>query len=181
VAERLQRSRSWVNEAIGRACALRLLTKERRRRDNGGETTCFYRIALKAPFPDNVAGKPRHEQPVADQARPAPVKARAARHHVSKPAVQDVPADWRPSPEDLTWAASRYPAADLDRHTERFVHRCRAKGYRFAEIGAAWREWLAEAQTKEPENRERAARNAATQKNRLSVWAAVARGGAPAV
>ncbi|MDT8265184.1 hypothetical protein RQ832_18180, partial [Roseomonas sp. DSM 102946] len=35
-----------------------------------------------------------------------------------------------------------YPDAPLEHHTLRFVTRCRAKGYRYANLDAAWLEWL---------------------------------------
>ena len=50
--------------------------------------------------------------------------------------------DWQPDDQDLRWASERYPEADLSHHTERFIARCRAKGYRYHHPGAAWRAWL---------------------------------------
>jgi hypothetical protein len=39
-------------------------------------------------------------------------------------------------------AVNSYPNADLASHITRFVAKCRAKGYRYRNIAAAWRSWL---------------------------------------
>lgn len=54
------------------------------------------------------------------------------------------PDDFQPSDSDILWAITAHPDADLQAHTERFVNRCQAKGYRFRPegIGRAWRSWL---------------------------------------
>ena len=54
----------------------------------------------------------------------------------------DVPADWMPDADDLAWAGGRFGTVDLARHVEGFVLRCQAHGYRYRNIGAAWRAWL---------------------------------------
>jgi hypothetical protein len=56
----------------------------------------------------------------------------------------DVPLNWRPTPDDITWARARVPDLDADRFTETFVLSCRAKGYRYTDISSAWRRWLNE-------------------------------------
>jgi hypothetical protein len=56
-----------------------------------------------------------------------------------------VPAlDWRPGAEDVAWALGKFPDLDVDRHTERFVLSCRARGYAYRDHAAAWRRWLIE-------------------------------------
>lgn len=50
--------------------------------------------------------------------------------------------DWSPSREIAERARQLYPDAPLEHHTLRFVTRCRAKGYRYANLDAAWLEWL---------------------------------------
>ena len=64
---------------------------------------------------------------------------------VNQPSELIVPSDdWQPSDDDLIWACSAHPTADLQAHTDRFVNRCQAKGYRYRPdgIGRAWRSWL---------------------------------------
>ena len=56
------------------------------------------------------------------------------------------PKDWTPSDDDLLFGMDRFPNADLNAATERFVGRCRAKGYRYFDLNAAWRVWLVEDQ-----------------------------------
>ncbi|MBP2301761.1 helix-turn-helix domain-containing protein [Azospirillum picis] len=57
-------------------------------------------------------------------------------------AAREVPADWMPNAADLAWAGSRHAGIDLGRHVEGFVLRCRAHGYRYRDVSAAWRAWL---------------------------------------
>ncbi len=52
--------------------------------------------------------------------------------------------DWQPSDASLIYAIERYPDADLQAATEKFVNRCRAKGYRYICLDSAWRVWLTE-------------------------------------
>lgn len=65
----------------------------------------------------------------------------------AKPAPSEtgaVPADWRPTPDDIAWAQARIAGLDAARFTECFVLSCRAKGYRYTDISSAWRRWLNE-------------------------------------
>jgi len=55
-----------------------------------------------------------------------------------------VPSDWVPTAADAAWAKARCPDLDVVAFTETFVLTCRAKGYRYADISAAWRRWLVE-------------------------------------
>jgi hypothetical protein len=54
----------------------------------------------------------------------------------------EVPADWVPNLNDVAWARLRHPNLDVPRFTESFVLSCRAKGYRYVDVSAAWRRWL---------------------------------------
>ena len=55
-------------------------------------------------------------------------------------------ADWQPSDGSLIYAIERFPDADLQAATEKFVNRCRARGYRYFDLDSAWRVWLTEDQ-----------------------------------
>jgi Helix-turn-helix domain len=55
-----------------------------------------------------------------------------------------LPEDWRPNEADTAWAVARVPGLDVESFTENFILSCRAKGYRYANIHAAWRRWLTE-------------------------------------
>lgn len=53
------------------------------------------------------------------------------------------PADWFPSDADRAWAENRHGGGvDIDQHVETFRLRCQAHGYRYRDVGAAWRAWL---------------------------------------
>jgi len=61
-----------------------------------------------------------------------------------------VPADWVPTAADIAWATARHPSLDVLAFTETFVLSCRAKGYRYSDVSAAWRRWLVEPKAKLP-------------------------------
>lgn len=82
---------------------------------------------------DSPCAPVRQEQPGFEQT-PDSLSAR-------EPA-REVPADWMPGADDLTWARARFSHIDLGRHVEGFLLRCRAHGYRYRDVGAAWRAWL---------------------------------------
>lgn len=85
------------------------------------------------------------------------------------------PKDWQPSDDDLIWAITAHPEADLEAHTQRFLQRCQAKGYRYRAdgIGMAWRSWLTDDRKRQVEgNRHQRHRSSAQMK--FDTWAAVA-------
>ncbi|WP_207461550.1 helix-turn-helix domain-containing protein [Azospirillum sp. SYSU D00513] len=93
-----------------------------------------------------------------------------------------VPEGWTPAAGDLRWGREQFPHIDLDRHVEGFVLRCRAHGYRYRDVGAAWRAWLIQdaarkpASAKEPGVAAAPARQTreAPAEQRVAAWAAVA-------
>jgi hypothetical protein len=93
-------------------------------------------------FPDSLsaAGARESRSRIGDRqedpATPTPAE--------SPPVPVPVPEDWTPSSADADWARARHPALDIAAFTENFVLSCRAKGYRYADISAAWRRWLNE-------------------------------------
>lgn len=166
LARHLRRSRPWVNGVVARLAAEGFLEKTGRSRRNGGNTSCEYRLRLEPPEagvgtvipvtpPDAMQDSPRHRgdqsQPVPEQSqtRPEPRAASEApspSREPARPAVTEVPQDWRPSEEELERGRGACPEADLLGHAALFVHRCRAKGYRYAPaaLGDAWLAWLIE-------------------------------------
>ena len=88
------------------------------------------------------------------------------------------PLNWQPTDADLIYALERFPDADLTEHTEKFINKSRAKGYRYHDLSAAWRSWLAEDESARLSgvNRftgSRSKHSAAQAK--FGVWASVAR------
>ena len=75
------------------------------------------------------------QTPPEEQDRPAPPSE-------PKSSLAEPPQDWSPSREISERARQLYPDAPLEHHTLRFVTRCRAKGYRYANLDEAWLEWL---------------------------------------
>ncbi len=170
LARHLRRSRPWVNGVVARLAADGFLEKTGRSRRNGGNTSCEYRLRLEPPeamdtplrtgetgvtgttSPVATEDPPRRRgdqsQPVPEQIQTRPVARapRAASGDPGKPAVEDVPADWKPDAPLLERGRAACPGADLAHHAALFVHRCRAKGYRYAPaaLGDAWLAWLIE-------------------------------------
>ena len=170
LAQRLQRSRPWVNRVVAQLAEAGLLEKTGRSRGNGGTTSCLYRLRLAQP--DSVAREPG----AASLPEPAPAAPDAnltgpvpqadtpcqpgdtSQHHLehnnppapraapSRDSDAEVPADWEPSEADTAEALRLCPGADLRVHTARFRARCRARGYRYraGNLGDAWLAWLLE-------------------------------------
>lgn len=88
--------------------------------------------------------------------------------------------NWQPSDESLVFALERFPEVDLQAMTEKFVNRCRARGYRYFDLDSAWRTWLLEDQAAAKQGE--AARfgrggrqRASAAQVRFDAWASVAR------
>ena len=221
LAGKLKRSRPTVNRILGRLEALGLVAIEHRRSASGGRLSCRYRLALtvtgsagasagegaRVDSPaDSATDSPcpaaSHEQPEPEQI-PDTLHRRACGRQgidrespVAEPVAGQVAEDWTPAPADRQWAATRFPTVDLDRHAERFVQQCRAHGYRYRDVTAAWRSWLLQDMTRMehqpaepprgpgdrvnrvPAGRSNANRSAsrpsADAEQRLSAWASVA-------
>jgi DNA-binding MarR family transcriptional regulator len=189
LAHLLGRSRPWVNKVIRTLVALDLLEKADRSRNDGGRRTSWYRLAVPARQTCSTDDTIR---PAEDTIRPAediacrdadngtvkqelitdalPASAPRAVSPVVSLAMTPT-ADWQPGDDDLLFAVERFPHADLTAATEKFVSKCRARGYRYHDLGAAWRVWLAEDQDAQAraENPK-----AAAAKGRFAVWASVA-------
>jgi hypothetical protein len=217
LAGKLKRSRPTVNRILGRLETLGLVAIEHRRSASGGRLSCRYRLALtvagnvgegaRVDSPadsstDSPCPAASHEQPEPEQIPDTLHRQAGGRQVVdrepanAKPIAKQVGEDWTPSATDRQWAATRFPDVDLDRHAERFVQQCRAHGYRYRDVAAAWRSWLLQdmariAQqpaepTRNPADRANrsasgrhnvsrsASRQAADAEQRLSAWASVA-------
>ncbi len=178
LASKLKRSRPTVNRILGRLEALGLVAIEHRSAANGGRLSCRYRLCLTPiATPDSKADSPcpppSHKQHQSKQI----LDSLPERQRMEPVASSEVPADWAPSADDRDWAATRFPDADLDRHAELFVRRCQAHGYRYRDIGAAWRSWLLQdipATATRPLRKTTPPQRAAEAEQRVSAWASVA-------
>ncbi|MCW8088287.1 helix-turn-helix domain-containing protein [Sabulicella glaciei] len=202
LARWLKRSRPWVNQVIADLARLGFLEKTQWRRNDGGMSSCRYRLLDDlAPVAQGavaaMTGRVRQSdrgcqpgdrnQPKAEQNQNPPAAARAtgpsrsaAEEATSACDLVPVPKDWVPSTEDLDAAARLAPQADLSRHTAKFVSRCQAKGYRYRaeSIGAAWLSWLIEDLAREqrpaapPASPRLSGSKAEWAEERLAAWAA---------
>ena len=127
-----------------------------------------------SPGDDSITNKPEHQQDAPPAASPSIL--------INSPVSAQIPdAHWQPSDADLIWALDRYPNTDLTAITERFLNRCRAKGYRYHDIGAAWRSWLIDDADKEKhskpygfDSRTRYDRSSSAAQDRFKAWGSVA-------
>ena len=172
LAQRLRRSRPWVNRVVGQLAAAGLLEKTGRSRGNGGTTSCLYRLRLTPdgmtsgtgtppPLLPEVLPKPAQAAPDADVTEPMPHadtpcqacdtnQPNLKQNNTPAPHAaatthdvdDEVPSDWQPSATDMAEALRLCPDADLLTHTARFRARCRARGYRYR-AGHLGDAWLA--------------------------------------
>jgi Helix-turn-helix domain len=156
LARLLGRSRPWVNKVIGKLVELGIVVRTHRTRDDGGDRACLYSLVgpvepRQAQDSDVSAGDTRSHAD--DSVKGSSEQTKGT--HTARPALDQrivhldltMPEpDWQPSDADLCWAMDRYPTVDLSASVERFVLRCRAKGYRYCDLGAAWKSWLTDDQ-----------------------------------
>lgn len=200
LAARLGRSRAWVAEAIGRLEAAGLIERHQRHRPDGGLSSCVYRLpdlAALTGSPDPAGGVTEACPPTDSPRQPAdriqnpeelkintraPATAGTAENPnerapepATEPALPIAP-DWTPDTQTLVWASQAYPDANLDEHTQIFVNRSLAKGYRFKNADAAWRTWLIENQQRQRQRLRRTAKGSAHDvlSRRLAAWAEIA-------
>ena len=147
IARMLGRSRPWVNKVIGTLVELGLVVKTNRSRDDGGDRACLYQLVA----PENAVV---HGENTGCRAADSITTNIGNKQDTHAPPTSEIiqldlktpETDWQPSDDDLCWALDRFPNADLQSSVERFVMRCQAKGYRYRNLGAAWRSWLADDQ-----------------------------------
>ena len=172
LAQLLGRSRPWVCKIIGKLVELGILLKTHQvRQHDGGNRACLYKLitpeaqantttlpSQTSPQPDSD-GQPEnracHEHdnitPIIKQTEKTPPAYNAldlnpvSQDSEGPPQIANIPAeDWQPSDESLMWALARYPNVDLQASRDRYVNKCRAKGYRYICHNSAWRSWLAD-------------------------------------
>ncbi|MBP2315495.1 helix-turn-helix domain-containing protein [Azospirillum soli] len=157
LAAKLKRSRPTINRILQGLNDIGLVSIEHRKGRNGARLSCLYRLRVEQ---DGKAVAKVTARPVQDLDRdnsavnaPCPATSQEHLHSEQIPdslasgrrvPVRDVPSDWMPCANDMAWAKARHAEIDFVRHVEGFVLRCQAHGYRYRDISAAWRAWLAQ-------------------------------------
>ncbi|MBK3732526.1 MarR family transcriptional regulator [Azospirillum brasilense] len=157
LAAKLKRSRPTINRILQRLDDMGLVRIEHRRGRDGSRLSCLYRLRVErdGETADEAATRPVPDIDSDDSEAdvPCPPASQEQLHSEQIPdslasggrrPAHEVPADWVPTADDLAWARSRFDAVDIGRHVEGFVLRCQAHGYRYRDISAAWRAWLAQ-------------------------------------
>ncbi|CAO3429362.1 helix-turn-helix domain-containing protein [Azospirillum endophyticum] len=163
LAAKLKRSRPTINRIIQGLSELGLVGVEHRRGRDGARLSCLYRLrftppdALSPDATDPIRPVPAVDRDDSTTHTPCLPTSQEQVHSKQNPdspassgrmdrrdAAQEVPEDWMPTADDLTWARARHAETDLGRHVEGFILRCRAHGYRYRNISAAWRAWLSQ-------------------------------------
>lgn len=156
LAAKLKRSRPTINRILQTLDRMGLVRIEHRRGRDGARLSCLYRLRLVRGGGTDAAQAVPTAVPAADRDdsptnAPCPAATQEHLHPEQTPdshassgpePVRVVLRDWMPSADDLAWARSRFGAVDLAQHVESFTLRCQAHGYRYRDIGAAWRAWL---------------------------------------
>ena len=146
LAAKLKRSRAWVNKTLARLVDAGLVDARDRWSENGGRLSCLYELKTAPNAPCHAGGAPdaiqntpcqpqRHEQ-----LEPEHIPDSLALETQGPPISPND--DWAPSAEDRQWAQARHGSVDIDSHVESFRLRCKAHGYRYRDLSAAWRSWL---------------------------------------
>jgi hypothetical protein len=160
IATDLERSRAWVNAAISELEGQGLLRHDRQFIE-GRQRASRYRLldGLPRGVPASSGRQAYQDAQVSEEGDSAveptdttqhegfeeSLSAASAREPMDHPnQVNEVPSDWVPSSDDVAWARAKHPGLDVLRFTEGFILSCQAKGYRYANVGAAWRRWLAD-------------------------------------
>jgi biotin operon repressor len=152
LAAKLKRSRPTINRILQRLDDIGLVAIEHRRGRDGARLSCLYRLRLGNPVAGNAAVPPADRDDSPANA-PCPTVSHQHLHSEQTPdspaeparepgPARGVPGDWMPGTDDIAWARSRFGDVDLDQHIQSFTLRCQAHGYRYRDIGAAWRAWL---------------------------------------
>jgi hypothetical protein len=156
LAAKLKRSRPTINRILQGLADLGLLSIEHRHGRDGARLSCRYRLGFTRDPGATAPVEPRLNR---DDSRPDAPCPTASQKHVQPEQNPDshtgcertergyrdmcaVPQDWTPGTDDLAWAGIHHGDVDLVRHVQGFVLRCQAHGYRYRDIGAAWRAWL---------------------------------------
>lgn len=131
LAKLLGRSRPWVRRVIGQLVEIGLVKKTHRVRDDGGDRACLYKLVSASDMAESNGDTRRHAH---DSITDKPESNRDAQQ-TRVPVIVDLDLktpdeNWQPSDTDLVWALDRFPTADLQASVDRFVSRCRARGYR---------------------------------------------------
>ncbi|HEY0835932.1 MAG TPA: helix-turn-helix domain-containing protein [Azospirillum sp.] len=154
LAAKLKRSRPTINRILQRLDDMGLVAIEHRRARDGGRLSCLYRLRFVREDAAEPAGRTAEKPTDRDDSpanAPCPSASQKQLHPEQIPdshaprerdPVCEVPRDWMPDGDDLAWAQAHHAGVDLARHVEGFVLRCQAHGYRYRDVGAAWRSWL---------------------------------------
>lgn len=172
LASLLGRSRPWVCKVIGKLVEVGILQKKNQvRAHDGGNRACLYKLiapeaqASTATLPsrtshqhdkssqpenrvchehDNITPKIKQTEETPPARDTLDLK---SVNQDSTPAIQiaTIPSDdWQPTDESLAWALDRYPDANLQAARDRYVNKCRARGYKYICHDSAWRSWLSD-------------------------------------
>ena len=172
LAQLLGRSRPWVCKVIGKLVELGILLKTHQTRaHDGGNRACLYKLIVPEAQANTttLSSQTSHQHDKASQSQNRACHAAdnitpEIKHSEETPPARDTldlksvsqnstPAiqiatipteDWQPTDESLVWALGHYPDIDLQASRDRYVNKCRAKGYKYICHDSAWRSWLAD-------------------------------------
>jgi hypothetical protein len=160
LANKLKRSREWVNRIIARLVRLDgVLEKERRADRKGWMVACRYHLpdlvvcepdtsdVTRGAHPEQTP-KNKDSSSLSRAGRACEPKSRSINGEEGQGEATGTgtapvlpPADWQPTAENIAWLAEHRPDLDAAYMTAVFVTGCRAQGRRYVDLSAAWRQW----------------------------------------
>jgi hypothetical protein len=154
LAQKLRRSRPWVNRVLRDLAEFGVISKLRRRYPKRGERSCLYDLIGHGDLFACQDGDRDCPEPDTN----TPIPSTESTHSGVRPeAVEaaEIPDDWMPAREDMAWLSRENPklAADMGivgKGTHRFVMNAKAKGLRYASWSHAWRGWMLNQRVPEP-------------------------------
>lgn len=144
LAERVGRSRSWVNGALSHLCELGLVQKTARYRQNRGQSSNLYRIAFTMDQMDPYKENPS-DYPLSQETTPAVAHDDTNKNkHKYTHSDFDLEA-WRPEADTLRLMEMKIGAERAKLYLQRFIQRCKKQyHYRVEELDLALRKWFSQ-------------------------------------
>ena len=143
IASMVRKSRSWVNKRVARLVEIGLITKQHVRRDNGGESSCVYRINYTK---DGAAA--RTDTFSCDTGGTGGVADNDSKNKNPNTNTQVSIHDWEPEPATVSKMMETGTEAEMERCISRFRSRVEKKGYNYSDFDAGLLTWWEEDRAK---------------------------------
>lgn len=153
IASLVGRSRPWVNAALSRLKDKNCIEQTRRRFSHGGLRSSTYRIIHSLfdqdnrcqPHDTSCQADDRECQPDDSNKHKIDLEYKTPSPETSVAFSKTADVEWEPGSADIAWARGVIEGVsdeDIMRHIHMFQQKCRAHGYVYRDMSAAWRSWF---------------------------------------